>query len=206
MRIPSVANVKTNSVLLADYVRPLYLRANDVVLDATYGKGNFWTKYKPRKLIKHDLYVLDGVDCRHLPENDESVDVVVLDLPYTSVGGRKTSTIKDFHKAYGLQRGGKTPEDVQVVIAEGIREAYRVLVPYGLLMAKCQDYISGGSFVSGHFSTVESAQHFGFTLIDEFIHYRGGLGAQPTHNLDGSRRRQVHSHRAHSFLCIFQKR
>lgn len=205
MRIPSVVHAKTNAVLIADYVRPLYLRKQDIVLDATFGKGNFWTKYEPPRFIKHDKYTVDGVDCRKLPEADESIDVLVLDLPYTSIGGRKTTTIKDFHAAYGLLRSAKQTGGVRWLIYQGMKEAKRVLKKDGLLMVKCNDYISSGNFVQGHLFVVQDAETLGFEQVDEFVHYRGSLGPQPTHNLDGSRRKQKHTHRAHSFLCIFAK-
>ena len=48
-----------NSDLIASAAQ-LYIKPGDVVLDVTYGKGNFWKKYRPENLITHDL-ALDRV-------------------------------------------------------------------------------------------------------------------------------------------------
>lgn len=125
MRIPSVAHCKTSAQVFAEYLAPLYFREHDIVLDPTWGKGNFYTIYEPKHLIKHDKYTLDGVDCRGLPEEDGSVDTVVLDLPLISKGGRHTSGMKEFDKAYGLKAAPKTPAGVHKVVRGGIKEAFR---------------------------------------------------------------------------------
>jgi hypothetical protein len=78
--VQSVVKARTNGPLIAA-VAVLWIRDGDRVLDVTYGRGNFWTKFRPEHLTTHDL-TLDGVDFRHLPEDDNSVDVVVFDPPY----------------------------------------------------------------------------------------------------------------------------
>ena len=52
------------------------------VADVTYGKGVFW-KNVPYDVYKlHPSDISEGTDCRHLPDEDESFDCVVLDPPY----------------------------------------------------------------------------------------------------------------------------
>jgi hypothetical protein len=46
---------KDNATLFAEAVAPLYLPADAWVLDPTYGKGGFWKKYMPPRLVAHDL-------------------------------------------------------------------------------------------------------------------------------------------------------
>jgi hypothetical protein len=203
VKVESVVRSRRNGPLIAQAAK-LWIQDDDIVLDVTYGRGRFWTEFKPTNLITHDI-ALDGVDFRALPEPDESVDVVVFDPPYVSIGGRTTSTIEDFNARYGLTDAPKSPLETSDLMAGGIREAGRVLVPRtGRLMVKVSDYISSGKYHAGHHYAVAAALATGFEQLDEFVHY-SGTGPQPMDNLDGTPRRQVHSRRAHSFLCVFGK-
>lgn len=55
----------------------------------------------------------------------------------------------------------------------------------------------GGAFVKGRHFVVQTADRLGLEQVDEFIHH-SGTGPQPPG------RRQLHSRRAHTFLCIFR--
>lgn len=200
--IKSVLAARRNGELIAT-VAQLWIRPTDLVVDVTYGRGKFWTVYRPENLVAHDLYTVDGVDFRELPEADGSVDVVVFDPPYTSPGGRKTSTVPDFNSRYGLVDVPATPEATKALIADGIDEAARVLRVGGRLLVKTMDYVSSGQLVLGRHHVVTTALACGLRQVDEFVHF-SGTGPQPTKNRDGSPRRQVHSRRAHSFLCVFE--
>lgn len=200
---PVQSVVKGNNANLMIQVARLWIKPDDSVLDVTFGGGKWWTRWCPQGLRGHDL-ALDGVDFRVLPEAAGTIDVVVFDPPYTAKGGRKTSGIAGFDDRYGLRDAGKSPVDVQMDIGGGIYEANRVLKPGGLLMVKCADYISSGKLVLGHRHVVETALELGMEQVDEYIHWTR-TGPQPKKNRDGSPRRQVHSRRAHSFLCVFRK-
>lgn len=195
--VESVVRTRLNGPLIAA-AAVLWIKDDDVVLDATYGRGKFWTDYQPVNLIKHDL-ALDGVDFRHLPEADSSVDVVVFDPPYIAQGGRDTSTAQDFLGRYGLHDVPKTVDELEKLIRDGMKEAVRVLRPRGRLLVKCMDYISGGRYIAGRHHVVSTALELSLEQVDEFVHY-SGLGPQPP------RVRQLHSRRAHSLLCVFEKR
>ena len=195
--VTSVVRSRLNGPLIA-VAAELWIRPDDLVVDVTYGKGNFWTVYRPDNLIAHDLHVGDGIDFRNLPEADASVDVVVFDPPYIPQGGRDTSTTQDFLDRYGLQDVPKTTNELNLYIAEGIIEAKRVLKAGGRLFVKCMDYINGGRYVQGRHAVVSVALTWGLEQVDEFVHV-SGCGPQP------GGRRQLHSRREHSFLCIFQK-
>lgn len=194
--VESVVKTQSNGKLLAT-VASLWIEDDDLVLDVTYGRGNFWTVYRPQFLTAHDLAV-DGVDFRLLPEADESVDVVVFDPPYIAQGGRDTSTLPDFLDAFGLDDCPKSVAELERLIQKGIREARRVLKPGGRLLMKCMDYINGGRYVKGRHFVVGWAEVLGLEQVDEFIHY-SGTGPQPARDV------QLHSRRAHSILCVFQK-
>ena len=194
--VQSVIHTQQNGPLIAA-AATLWINDDKLVLDVTYGRGNFWTVYRPANLTTHDI-AIDGVDFRSLPEPDGAVDVVVFDPPYIAQGGRETSTLPGFLDAYGLHDVPKTAKELRQLITDGIKECTRVLAPGGRLIIKCMDYISGGIYQQGRHHVVEEAMRCGLRQVDEFVHY-SGVGPQP------DRLRQFHSRRAHSFLCIFRK-
>jgi hypothetical protein len=205
----SVITERRNGSLIAQVAR-LWIKDDDLVVDVTYGRGLFWTDYQhpPSLFIAHDK-TLDGVNYHELPEGDASVDVVVFDPGYISVGNIETSTLDrlgdttDFHDRYGLtsQKGYRAVfED----ITGGIQECARVLNRGGRLLVKCMDYVESGQIRWGRRNAEEAIEKAGLRKCDEFIHF-SGTGAQPKTNIDGSPRRQVHSRRAHSYLLVAVK-
>jgi hypothetical protein len=200
--INSLVLERRNGPLIAQ-VAKLWIKPQDLVLDVTFGRGNFWTHYEPQFFLTHDLKY-DGVDFRELPEDAGSIDVVVLDPPYVSPGGRKTSTIPSFNDAYGLTDSPRTPIESAILMILGMAEGDRVLRPGGRMLVKCCNYITSGKFFDAHYLVTEAARKMGLMKVDEFIH-GAGPGPQPKFNLDGSLRRQVHSRRVHSFLLVFEK-
>lgn len=195
----------SNADLIAAAAR-LWIRPDDTVLDPTWGSGLWWKKYQhPGPFIAHDLYTLDQIDFLHLPEADATVDVVTFDPPYVSKGGRATSGIVEFDSRYGLTGASRTPLTLAEYNASALPEFLRVLRPGGRVLAKVSDYVSSGKLFLGRHHLVTAALDAGFEVWDEFVHH-SGTGPQPLHNLDGSRRRQVHSRRAHSFLVVLGKR
>lgn len=196
-RIPAVHH-GANAGLIATVFRlpMLALAESDLVLDATYGRGRFWTEYRPPHLIPHDLK-LDGVDFRHLPEADHAITIEILDPPYVSPGGRKTSTIKKFHAGYGTDDVPRTVAETRDMIQGGIKEASRVLRPGGFLLLKSMDYVSGGKLRPERIGFVTFAQSLGFTLADTFL-LIGSPRAQPPHQ------RQEHSAGKPSYLDILR--
>lgn len=220
--ILSVVNDKRNAALIAKVAR-LHILQTDVVMDVTWGEGKWWRDFKPDHFITHDRDTLDGVDFRRLPEQDDSVDVVAYDPPYVSIGSRDKSTLKagpghsSMIDAYGMRLAPRTPDEVDELIVDGLFEIHRVLrckrrktktsprVPAGRCLLKCMDYISGGNFHLTSRRVLNACDRIGFDVWDMFLH-NSGPGPQPRHNLDGSVRRQVHAHRAHSTLYVLRKR
>lgn len=194
--VQSVVKSQRNGPLIAA-AAVLWIQPDDAVLDVTYGRGLFWTEYRPANLTTHDIE-MDGVDFRRLPEPDSTFDVVAFDPPYIAQGGRETSTMPDFMDRYGLVDVPKTTRELDLLIWGGMVEAKRVLKSGGRLLVKCMDYINGGRYVQGRHTVVSYAHELGMVQVDEFVHY-SGTGPQPP------RPRQLHSRRAHSFLCVFTK-
>lgn len=199
----------TNAELIAEVAKLGYLRQRSTVIDPTYGEGKWWTIFRPDNLICHDLFKLDGVDFRHLPEGDMCADAVALDAPYVASGGRETSTIDEMNDRYGIgktiEHGGNptTPAENQDLMHGGMKEALRVLKPKGILLVKCMDYITSGHLWPATHYAIEYGLDLGFEYLDRFEHV-GGTGPQPDKNLDGSDRIQVHARRNLSTLLVFR--
>lgn len=194
----------TNGELIAD-VAQLYIPDEPVpwVLDATYGRGLWWTKVRPIGLTTNDLVVgraEHAYDFRQLPDDwASSFDVVAYDPPYVCVGGRESTGMADLHDRYGLTAAPRTPETLQQMMGEGLTEMVRVTRPGGLILMKCQDYISSGKFWAGtYFSQEWAVRVLHLELVDRFEHV-SGVRPQPPG------RGQVHARRNLSTLFVFRK-
>lgn len=182
----------TNGHLIKEVAKLGYL--DGVVLDATYGRGTWWKQWHPLWLT-----VYTGThDFRSLPEVDATFDAIVFDPPYVSPGGRKTTGIPEFFKRFGMDDCPRTPEDLQLLIEDGMDEMYRLLKPGGYLLQKSKDYISSGKYWNGTYLTQQHAiGKLGMEQVDRFEMIRP-KGPQ-------SQTRQVHARRNHSTLFVFKK-
>lgn len=185
---------RTNGLMIVDCVRLGYLRPEWLTLDPTYGRGVWWNDWQPDVLVKHDLYELDGVDFRFLPEPDATFDAVAYDPPYISAHGTQNLS-GDRNDRYGQIGGPTTPATLQVMMHEGLTEMHRVVKPRGIVLAKCADYVNSGLWAGSHFFLAH-ALGLGFTLKDRL--YRIG-------NEMPSRHKQVHARQNLSTLLILQR-
>jgi len=75
------ASVNGNSDIFPQ-ILALHVPDGSKIADVTYGNGVFWRNID---LSKYELVTSDiatGIDCRNLPYQNESFDVLVLDPPY----------------------------------------------------------------------------------------------------------------------------
>ena len=188
----------SNAQLIADCYELGYLDGH--VLDPTFGKGNWWTVWRPETLTAHDLDPErgDGVDYRNLPEPDGTFDSVAFDPPYVSIGGRQTSGIKDIHRAYGMADTPKSPWGLFEYNTLGFAECVRVLKRGGAITYKSQDYISSGKFQPVTHWIITDALRRGLEYVDRLEH-TGSIRPQPPG------RRQVHARRNLSTMLVFRK-
>ena len=187
----------TNGHLIADCYRLNYLRDTDHVLDPTYGQGRWWKVWRPGKLTWHNRD-LDGTDFRSLQYLDGTFDAIGYDPPYVCVGGRTTTGISDMHNAYGMADAPRTPALLQDLINDGLTEMHRLVKSTGIVVVKCQDYISSGRLWVGTHHTLTHAIALGFEPVDRLEHV-SGLRPQPPG------RRQVHARRNLSTLFVLAK-
>ena len=191
-----------NAALIADCAELGYLPLDGEVLDPTFGRGGWWKKWRPLRLVTNDLDpgtdAMYHNDFRHLPFHDGRFDAVAYDPPYVSVGGRITSGIQDFLDRYGMDDAPTTPAGVQQMIDDGLAEMQRVVRPGGWILTKCQDYVSSGNLWLGTHFTTRQGLRLGLDLFDRLEHV-GGARAQPPG------RPQVHARRNLSTLLVFKK-
>lgn len=193
MAILAVHNWKTNAELIRD-VASLYLDPTMEAVDLTYGRGNWWTKWKPNNLVMHDKYTGDGVDFCNLPEADGTYDLVAYDAPYKLNG---TPELGDFDDRYGTDKR-LTWQEKHRKIRRGMVEGARVLRKGGIMLFKCQDQVCSGAIRWQTDEFTVCAARVGLKKIDRFDMTGGGRKQPPG-------RRQVHAHGRPSTLIVFQK-
>ena len=184
MTVPIVAakNWANNAAMMVDVAALWIDLEHDCVLDPTYGQGGFWKKVKPKNLTGTDLYTAAPAgadDFTQMQWLAEAFDVVVFDPAYVTPGGRATSTIVDMNQAYGMDTAARTLVEQWEVICDGMLECWRVLKPGGLIMQKCMNYISSGSFHNYRHAVTNELARIGFEQVDEFSLVRKAGGPQP---------------------------
>jgi len=192
----------TNAELIADVARLGYVSTMSLTFDATYGRGVWWKAFRPVRLVTNDIDPESEAeyadDFRATRWPDSYFDVVAYDPPYVSVGGRSTTTLPDLHARYGLTDAPRTPLELQRdVVDRGLDEAQRITS--GLVLVKCQDYVTSGRLVLGTHWTLTHALSLGMSLVDRFEHVTH-VRPQP------AGRRQVHARRNLSTLFVLRKR
>jgi len=220
------AHVGVNADLFASIAR-LYIRPGSKVADVTFGRGSFW---RAIDLAKIELHASDieagpklangiavesytsGIDCRELPFQDASFDVLVLDPPYIEGFYRRTqcqragsgshSAFRDAYASGGLHAPDTgEPKYHDAVIDLYIRaclEARRVLRRGGRLIVKCQDEVSAGKQRLAHVEIITACESMGFYCADLFVLVRT--------NAPGVSRivKQIHARKNHSYFLVFE--
>jgi len=183
----------SNAELFADVSKLHYLDGS--VMDCTYGLGLFWSLWRPESLVCHDLYTVDGVDFRNLPEPDGTFDASVLDPPYRMSGTRDRG---DFDERYGVQGAYVKWQDVIELVCDGISECLRATKPGGYLLLKCADQVCSGQVRWQTRIFSDWAEAKGAKLVDRF-----DMITTPRPQPAG--RKQRHAARNLSTLLVFQK-
>ena len=188
-----------NAAMIQDCVRLGYLKPNDQVLDPTYGRGLWWTRWRPSGLTYNEAYAY--VDFRSMQHWGRVFDAAVFDPPYISKG-RATPKLGDFDDRYGLATHApgmkrKSPAEIQNDMDAGLSELARVVKPGGYILMKCMDYVTSGKLWLGVYRTTTHALSLGLEVIDRLEHIHAP-GPQP------KGRPQVHARRNHSTLLVLK--
>lgn len=188
------AVVGDNADLISDVSR-LWVSADDVIVDVTYGRGAFW-----RKACRAPDYCFDlqtGQDLRAVPLEDNSVDVVVLDPPYRPSHGSKNFGGNGLAQAYKLgEIHIDTIEDVLDLYRKGIKEASRICRLGGRILVKCQDLSYGHRLHLVSLDVLNIMVNNGFELADHFVLVNKSQLVSPVWT------RQERARRNHSVLWV----
>ena len=181
------------------------------IADVTYGTGVFWRNVDISRyqLLATDL--AEGVDCRKLPYEDESLDAWVCDPPYMEgllrnnkehkAGGGSYAAFREYYS-----NGDETNHDgpkwhaaVSDLYYRAGHEAARVLKPKGVAIVKCQDEVSANRQWLTHVEIINYYEKLGFYCKDLFVVVR--------QNKVGMARllKQAHARKNHSYFLVFIK-
>jgi hypothetical protein len=193
--IRAATHWSTNAELIADVAQLGYFNDSDTILDATYGRGTFWGKWRPTNLVCRDRAHDPTWDYEAMDYRDATFNVVVLDPPYKLNGTPAMGAMDD---RYGTGEAYTRWQDRHAGIKRGIDESLRVLVSGGILLLKCMDQVCSGQV---RWQTIEFSQHAveqGARLVD-MLHYLDTPRPQP------SGRRQIHARRNYSTALVLRK-
>jgi hypothetical protein len=188
----------------------LHVPPGAAIADVTYGGGVFWRDVPKGKYRLKATDIADGVDCRKLPYDFESLDCVVLDPPYMEGFYRRDGTQRagsgthaafaDFYSNGDEDcNGPKWHQAVLDLYFKAGKEAYRVLRPNGIFIVKCQDEVSANRQWLTHVELINEFAGLRFYAKDLFVVIR--------ENRPGISRlkKQVHARKNHSYFLIFVK-
>ena len=207
------AHIGNNAELFPSILR-LHVPKGSVIADVTYGKGVFWNNVN----LEENEYTLNatdienGVDCRDLPYDDESLDALVFDPPYMEgfyrdkddqkAGSKSHSQISEYYSSgneSGSVNGKKWQEAVHEMYFQGSIEALRVIKNKGIFIVKCQDAVSANKQHMTHVEIINFCRKIGFYAKDLFVLVRHGKASASTI------RTQKHARKNHSYFLVFQK-
>ena len=187
--------------------------------DSTYSKGNFYGKFKMNK--NDDIFEFEIPSPKYkfdvapqtedtvkieplgsLPLEDNSIDSIVIDLPFVvsppnapSVKNNDSKSNIIFKRFHGYYPVSKMFESY----THWLSEAFRVLKDGGICVFKCQNTISGSIFYCTEEYSWLEAQKIGFYVLDRFT-----LTAK-ARLISGKVKNQQHARNFSSVFWVFQK-
>lgn len=172
--------------------------------DITYSKGNFYKNgvVKPEHIF--DMYPQTD-DTLPLGDrislDDNSIDSIIIDLPFVVGGVRKVQEYKDgsciIAKRFEQYRSMK---ELESSYKHWINEAYRVLKPNGVLVFKCQDTVSARTQHLIHVTSIVEMSKIGFYVKDLVNLLAKSRIISPKHN------NQQHARKFHSYFLVAVKK
>lgn len=212
------AHVERNNVVFPK-VLDLHVEDGSSIADVTWGKGVFW---KDVNIGKYEVYASDldpnkspsghSADCRNLPYEDNSLDVIVLDPPYAEGFYRRNKDMlaggngshEQFRKNYSNgevldTNGSKYHQAVLEVYYKAGMEAHRALKEDGTLILKTQDEVSANTQELTHIQITNFYEgELDFYTRDLFVTVRSNKPAVSGMN------KQVHARKNHSYFLVYE--
>jgi SAM-dependent methyltransferase len=177
-------------------------RPPKLILDATVNAGRFWAGNRGAVvgLDINDQFRPDVVaDNRRMPFKNGAFDAVIYDPPHVPNQGGDRS--KDFNTRFGLvlKSSADNGYNLTHLYPPFAREAFRVLIPEGVLFCKIADYVHNHRYQWAHVAFLEAAVDSGFCACDCIIKVRSGPIVDPRW------RTAHHARRRHCYWLVFRK-
>lgn len=172
------------------------------ILDSTINVGRFWVG-SDRSVVGIDIDARHkpalAADNTRMPFGDATFDVVVYDPPHVPNQGKDRT--KDFNRRFGLVLKSSASQGYSFshTFPPFLSEAWRVLVPEGVLLCKIADYVHGHRFQWAHVEVINAATALGFTACDCIIKVRRGPITDPRW------KKAHHARRNHCYWLVFRK-
>lgn len=182
--------------------------------DMTYSTGKFYEVKKsdkyliPQPIIKLDVcpQTEDTIKIEplgKLPFDDESIESLVIDLPFVVSPPNAPSMKNKINKKINIIANRFASFYPVFSLYEAyfwwISESYRVLKENGTCVFKCQNTISGGINHNTEYYSFMCAQHVGFVIEDSFLL----LAKARLHS--GKIKKQMHARKFTSTFFVFKK-
>ncbi len=181
------------------------------IADVTYGSGVFWRNVDLTRYTLLASDIADGIDCRALPYESESLDALVLDPPYMEgllrsnvahkAGGGSHSAFRGYYSNGNETSDGgpKWHAAVSDLYFKAGKEAARTLKPKGIAIVKCQDEVSANRQWLTHVEIINHYETLGFYCKDMFVVVRQNKAVV------ARLLKQVHARKNHSYFLVFVK-
>jgi hypothetical protein len=189
----------------------LHVPVGAKIADVTYGTGVFWRNVDLSRYTLLATDLSEGVDCRALPYEAESLDALVLDPPYMEgllrnnvahkAGSGTHSAFREYYSnGNETNHGGpKWHAAVSDLYYKAGHEAGRVLKPNGVMIVKCQDEVSANRQWLTHVEIINYYEGLGFYCKDLFVIVRQNKAVV------ARLLKQVHARKNHSYFLVFIK-
>jgi hypothetical protein len=178
----------------------------DIELDPTYSTGKFYKHGIKEPKYKFDIYPQKpGVvqaSVEHLPLEDESINTMIIDLPFLSTTGPSLINKKDGQNEM-VNRFGCYPTEKELfsLFKNSLKEAYRVLKNNGVCIFKIQGKISSSKQYLSHHYAMNYAEAVGFYIKDEFVLLSKNR-LTPKWQITSQKNARKH----HCYFIVFQKK
>lgn len=203
---PVIKSISYSQDAILQSIIYLFLPAGRIQLDPCYNKGGFYRSGKiaaPEPEFRYDINPVPGTqtrkgDCRNLSIMNNSIESIIFDPPFltTKPTGNEKANGNIMHNRFF---SFKNMNELQVCYRASLEEFFRILIPGGILIFKCQDTVRSGKQYWIHIKVHDWAVHYNFYPKDLFILL------SKTRPISGKIKKQQHARKFHSYFWVFRK-
>lgn len=205
MRPLSIHEGRDNSLLLI--LLEIHSDVKDPkILDCTYNTGKMWKDLYSFNPIRMDIDPRFGHDIvgsfDAIPLEDNSLDIIIFDPPHLPTNAASKNSSKIWKDTYGITESGEGREgdNISDMFLPFLKEAKRVLVDGGIVLAKIADIVHNHKYQWHHIHFIETAWSLNMTACDVVIKKDPNAG-----NLKSSKWENVkHFRKCHCYWIVIR--